>query len=200
MALACGLALPFASLAQTHPDLPVSAFENQVTARNGNSEVSVTETAPVRTLPTTEARSSRFVTGSVGLGNAWALTGSFRLTDGWQSQSTETSIGLRYSTRAGDQFIISVEPTLSWYSQQGIDEGRIAVTPAGAFTTEADILGSDDGSANTFNFGASATVEINGRWYVSGLAHIEQTVAENGRAFDLKDSALIGGFLTGVRF
>lgn len=121
--------------------------------------------------------------GSVDFSDNFAFTGRVGSSSGAQFAGSEANVGVRFSTRAGEQVVISVEPSVSWAPDRN------------------DRLRLDLRDDSTVNVGATATYELSERWYISGMAQIEQGVSGgmNGSLF-LRDTSVIGGFLTGVRF
>ncbi len=122
--------------------------------------------------------------GTVDVSESMAVTGRVGSISGDQFEPAEANLGVRFSTRAGEQLVLSVEPSITW-------------TPS----VSAQRLNLSLREESSVNVGAAATFALSDRWYISGMAQIEQGMAARmDGTVTLRDTAIIGGLLTGVRF
>ncbi len=136
--------------------------------------------------------------GSVGLSESWALTGRYRRENVGTATGTEASLGVRFSTRAGDQFLVEVEPSLTFADQPLFS----AAADSNGFSYRSSSRGYEPAAGlQSMALGATATYSFSNRWFVSGLAQVEQFM---GPARDAGlmwgETELVGGFMTGYRF
>ncbi len=120
------------------------------------------------------------------LGGSLALTGTLDLGRGddvgtalgFQEDASDARLGIRFSTRAGDQLLLVVEPSLT--TDAGFDaDPAVATTQLG--------------------LGAGATYDFSPNFFVSGVARIEQTLPSRSDGRD-GSTSVVGGFVTGYRF
>lgn len=157
---------------------------NRVVSHADGVAVSVTREGAASHLgqPAQTTFGRRMIAGVIDLSDTWAVTGQWRDALSPGLNETETRLGLRYTTRAGEQILLAVEPSLSWRA------ARTGLNDVARRSTELSV-------------GASATFAIGAGWYVSGMAQIDQgmAAAEDGSLLP-NQTNLIGGFVTGLRF
>jgi len=128
--------------------------------------------------------SERVFFGTVGVSESMAFTGRIGSAGGEQFEAAEANLGVRFSTRAGEQLVLSVEPSITW--TPSVSDQRLNLS----LREESSV-----------NVGAAATLALSARWYLSGMAQIEQGMsARLDGTVTLRDTAIIGGLLTGIRF
>ncbi len=169
----------------------VAGPRGAITPREGGTAMHFAPHAPAsQGVAFSDPLAARLVAGTVDLSRSLALTGRFVQSDAIDDPGMEANLGVRFSTRAGEQFVVAVEPSLSWGT------GRAFSASAARSST-----GDPEDNRASLNVGASATYAISDRFYVTGMAQVEQYMVpfESGLP-SLRETNVVGGFLTGVRF
>ncbi len=134
----------------------------------------------------------------------WPQAGSMKSPDATTVSPQFSSLGIRFSTRAGQQLFISLEPGIT-IPNQSI---QFSLPPSShydqAFLTGSYMSASlyqSEFAGNRIYVGADATYALTKKWFIRGQARLDQHIQNEKTAHDLDHNwAVTGGFFTGFRF